>query len=111
MGEQSPLAPKDQHPMTEELTQTIYIDGGWRPAPVVEAFSVTYPSSGDVIGHASNGTRADAEEAIAAASAAFETWSRTTAYERASLLQKSHALLVERHEELAQLLTREQGKP
>ncbi|WP_022877743.1 NAD-dependent succinate-semialdehyde dehydrogenase [Microbacterium sp. B19] len=90
---------------------TILIDGAWRPSRSGATFPVTDPASAEVIGHASDGDAQDVQDAIASASTAFETWSRTTAYERAAVLTRAHRLLQERHEELARLLTREQGKP
>lgn len=90
---------------------TILIGGKWRAAESGGTFAVSDPATGEVIGHASDGARADTLAAIASASAAFETWSRTTAYERAAVLTRTHQLLKERQEDLAQLLTREQGKP
>lgn len=90
---------------------TILIDGEWRASATGKTFPVTDPATGEVIGYASDGDSTDAAAAIASASAAFEEWSRTTAYTRAAILERAHALLQERHEELAQLLSREQGKP
>lgn len=90
--------------------QTLYINGEWRAAGG-GAFEVTDPSTGDVIGYASDGGRDETQEAIEAAAEAFETWSATTAYHRAAVLLRAHAIMLERHEELAQLMTLEQGKP
>jgi len=96
--------------MSDEV-KTLYIDGEWRAADGGGSFPVTDPSTNEVIGHASDAARVETQAAIDAAEKAFETWSRTTAYERAAILEKAHALLLERHEALAQLLTLEQGKP
>jgi len=97
--------------MTQEPAQTLYIGGQWRAAQNGASFAVTDPSSGDVIGQASDGGRAETEEAIAAAAAAFDSWAAKTAYERAAVLEKAHRIMLERREELAQLMTLEQGKP
>ncbi|MFC5338507.1 NAD-dependent succinate-semialdehyde dehydrogenase [Leucobacter denitrificans] len=94
-----------------QSAQTIFINGQWREAIDGASFQVTDPSTGEVIGHASDGSRADADAAIAAAAAAFPAWSQTTAYQRAEILQRAHDLMRERQEELAQLMTKEQGKP
>lgn len=91
--------------------QSIYIGGQWRPARAGDTFSVRDPSSGQVIGVVADGSAADAAEAVVAAQAAFATWSATTAYERAAVLERARALMLERREELARLMTREQGKP
>lgn len=97
--------------MSKESAQTLYINGEWRPALGGGFFEVTDPSTAEVIGYASDGGRAETEEAITAAETALDSWSLTTAYQRAAVLSKAHALLHERHEELAQLLSLEQGKP
>ena len=55
--------------------------------------------------------RADAQEAIAAAARAFPDWSSRTAYERSELLYKAWQILTDRSDELARILTMEQGKP
>ena len=90
---------------------TLFIDGKWVAADDGRTFPVTDPSSGAVIGHAADAGRAETERAIAAAGTAFGSWRRTTAYQRAEVLQAAHALMLERHEELARLMTSEQGKP
>jgi len=92
-------------------TETILIGGNWRAADGGESFEVMDPSTGRSIGRASDGTRRDIGDAIDAASAAFDAWAGTTAYERAAVLQRAHDLMRERTEELADLMTREQGKP
>lgn len=97
--------------MADEAAQTLYIDGKWRAADDGGEFPVHDPSTGDVIGYASNGGRAESEEAIAAAAAAFEEWAGKTPYQRAAILSEAHAIMLERREELAQLMTLEQGKP
>ncbi|HWK76308.1 NAD-dependent succinate-semialdehyde dehydrogenase [Microbacterium sp.] len=97
--------------MSQEPVRTLYINGEWRSANGSGSFAVTDPSTTEIIGYASDGGRAETEEAIIAAQAALGPWSSTTAYERAAVLSKAHALLRERHEELAQLLSQEQGKP
>ena len=59
--------------------QTLYVDGKWTSAADLGAFEVTDPATGAVIGHASDAGAAEAEQAIASASAAFRSWSRRTA--------------------------------
>jgi succinate-semialdehyde dehydrogenase/glutarate-semialdehyde dehydrogenase len=91
--------------------ETLYVDGKWAPASSGAVFDVTDPATGEVIGQAADAGAADAERALAAASAAFGGWSRRTAYERAEALYRAHAIMTARAEELARLMTREQGKP
>ncbi|SDH69945.1 NAD-dependent succinate-semialdehyde dehydrogenase [Pseudonocardia oroxyli] len=90
---------------------TLYIDGKWTGAADGAVFEVQDPSSDVAFGVASAGGAADARAALNAATAALPAWSRTTAYERSEILVRAHRLLNERAEALAQLMTREQGKP
>jgi succinate-semialdehyde dehydrogenase / glutarate-semialdehyde dehydrogenase len=91
--------------------ETLYVDGKWAGASSGAVFDVSDPATGEVIGRAADAGAADAERALAAASAAFGGWSRRTAYERADALYRAHAIMTARAEELARLMTREQGKP
>jgi succinate-semialdehyde dehydrogenase/glutarate-semialdehyde dehydrogenase len=91
--------------------QTLYVDGKWVPASGGDVFEVTDPATGDVIGGASDAGPADAAQAIAAAAAAFPGWSQRTAYERSQALYRAHSIMLSRAEELARLMTLEQGKP
>lgn len=89
----------------------MYIDGEWRSALSGNTFESTNPATGDVLGTAPDGGRADARKAIDAAGAALPAWRATTAYERAEILAAAYRLMIERQDELATLMTREQGKP
>jgi len=87
----------------------MYINGEWvsgRPT-----FAVTNPATGETIGEVPDCGDADIEAAIAAAHAAFDSWRKTTAYERSQLLYRAWELMRKRKRELAELMTREQGKP
>jgi succinate-semialdehyde dehydrogenase/glutarate-semialdehyde dehydrogenase len=90
---------------------TLFIDGKWQAADDGAVFDVTDPSNGRVIGRAADAGAAETDRAIAAAEEAFASWSRETAYRRADVLWAAHALMLERAEELAALMTLEQGKP
>jgi succinate-semialdehyde dehydrogenase/glutarate-semialdehyde dehydrogenase len=76
-----------------------------------ETFKVTNPATGEVIGLADDAGVDQATEAVAAAHGAFESWAATTAYERSAVLYRCWELMTERSEDLAQLMTSEQGKP
>jgi succinate-semialdehyde dehydrogenase / glutarate-semialdehyde dehydrogenase len=91
--------------------ETLYVDGKWSGALSGAVFKVTDPATGEVIGQVADAGAPDAERAIAAAVAAFAGWSRQTAYERSEALYRAHAIMTSRAEELARLMTREQGKP
>lgn len=88
----------------------IYINGKWR-AEDLTTLNVVNPATDEIIGYVPNGGETEANEAIEAAHEAFQTWSQTTAYERAIYLKKLHALMLENLEELAQTMTSEMGKP
>lgn len=87
----------------------MFINGEW--IELEKQFVVTNPATGEEIGHVAEGGSAHATQAIEAAHRAFASWSTTTAYARSAILYKAYQLMMERKEELAQLMTREQGKP
>lgn len=76
-----------------------------------QTYEVRNPANGDVVDTAPKGNEADARAAIDAADAAFDAWSHTSAEDRAKLLFKSAELVNSHRKELAEILTREQGKP
>ena len=88
----------------------MYINGDW--TEVGEAgFDVINPADGSVLDQVPDSDREMARRAIAAATEAFRSWSKTTPYERAEILVKSHSIMMERKEDLARTMTLEQGKP
>ncbi len=86
-----------------------YIDGQWNPGG--ERFEVLNPATGENIGEAADGTGFDARAALNAADGAFAGWADRTAYERSSVLYRAWQLMTDRSEDLARLMTDEQGKP
>jgi succinate-semialdehyde dehydrogenase/glutarate-semialdehyde dehydrogenase len=82
-----------------------WISGGRDPIPVVN------PATGLLLGSVPNCGREEAGQAIAAASEAFPAWRAKTAAERAGTLRRLHDLILENQDDLARLLTLEQGKP
>jgi len=89
----------------------MYIDGQWIDATSGKTFAVTNPATGEVIGQVPDGAAADATAAVEAADRAFPLWSRTTAYQRSDYLYRAWRLMTERAEDLARLMSTEQGKP
>jgi len=89
----------------------LYIDGTWTPAASGRTFAATNPANGAHLGDVADGDAADTAAAIDAARRAFPAWAARTAYDRAAVLMACHALMLERREELARLMTAEQGKP
>jgi len=89
----------------------MYIDGQWTQARSDRVFDVFNPATGDKINEVPDGDREDAARAIEAAGRAFRNWSRLTAYQRSKYLYDAHRLMIERREQLARVMTEEQGKP
>ncbi len=89
----------------------LLIGGTWCAAEAGETIPVVNPATGSVIGQVACARRADLDRALAAAEAGFALWCRTGAYQRATILRRAAALLRERAESIAALMTLEQGKP
>ncbi len=87
----------------------MFIDGEW--LDLKDKFPVFNPASGEQIGEVADGNESHAAIAIAAAGKAFHQWSRQTAYQRSTILYRAYALMLEQQATLAELMTREQGKP
>ncbi|MCZ2257395.1 NAD-dependent succinate-semialdehyde dehydrogenase [Sporosarcina sp. G11-34] len=88
----------------------MYINGEW-VGKDLEKLEVVNPANGQVVGTVPIGGEAEANEAIDSAHEAFQTWSQTTAYERATYLKRLNDLILKNQEELAQVMTIEMGKP
>jgi succinate-semialdehyde dehydrogenase / glutarate-semialdehyde dehydrogenase len=88
-----------------------YIDGTWVDADNRATIEVDDPATGEIIGTVPKMGAGETRRAIDAADRAFKSWSRTTAKERAKILRTWFDLMMESQEDLAILMTREQGKP
>ena len=93
------------------LCEKAYVGGEWIDADDGSFVSVTNPANGEVVGRIANCGAAETRRAIDAAEAAFQIWRTKTAKERAALLRSWLALIHEHIDDLANLLTAEQGKP
>ncbi len=89
----------------------MYINGNWAAATADASFDVINPATGQVIKGVADGGRAEARSAIEAAHEALPAWREATAYQRSAFLMRAHALMLERQEDLARVMTEEQGKP
>lgn len=87
----------------------MFINGQW--IEKAEKLTVYNPATGKAVYEIDYGTKADVERAIQAADQAFQTWSKTSALERANVLVDIYRKMEERKEELAQVITKEMGKP
>jgi len=93
------------------LKTQAFINGEWVNADNGETLPVTNPANGEVIAEVAKCGTAETRRAIEAAEAAQVDWRQKTAKERAVLLRKWFNLMMEAQEDLAQILTAEQGKP
>lgn len=89
----------------------LLINNVWTNASSGKTFPVINPATGDLLTHVADGGAAETQAAIDAAAAALPAWAATPAAQRAELLRKAAALMIERREQLATLMTLEQGKP
>ncbi|MFM0637604.1 NAD-dependent succinate-semialdehyde dehydrogenase [Paraburkholderia metrosideri] len=87
------------------------IDGKWIDAADAARFPVTNPATGELIVEVANSSATDARAATDAASRAFPAWRDKLPRERAEILHRWHALIVANTEDLAKLMSLEQGKP
>ncbi len=88
-----------------------YINGEWADAESSETLDVVNPSTEEVIARVPQGTADEANRAVAAAKAAFDSWSQTPLAERTGWLRKIHAKMAERQEEIATVISQEVGMP
>ena len=93
------------------LRQQAYINGQWSDADNGATLAVTNPATGEQLGTIPLMGAAETKRAIAAANAAWPAWRKKSARERAIILRKWNDLILENTEDLAQLMTAEQGKP
>jgi alpha-ketoglutaric semialdehyde dehydrogenase len=97
--------------LAEAATYANLIDGKRVPPANGETYEKRSPWSGEVVGRFPLSDAADTEAAVAAATRAFESWSRTPFQARAAVLHAAAALVDERAETIAADMTREMGKP
>jgi aldehyde dehydrogenase (NAD+) len=88
-----------------------YIDGDWHRSESGETFPIQNPAkTTEVVGEAQQSTTGDAERAVTAAAQASTEWANTPAPERGAMLRRAADRLADRETELAETLTREEGK-
>ncbi len=96
---------------TELFRQQCYIDGAWNAADSGRVAEITNPATGEVIGSVPNCAGAETRRAVDAAEAALPAWRKLTGKERASLMRRWFDLILANQEDLATIMTTEQGKP
>ena len=90
---------------------SMVVGGAWVESGSGARMEATSPATGESLGTVPEGTREDAERAIAGANAAWRDWAARSAFERAAAMERVADLIVERRDELALALTLDQGKP
>jgi succinate-semialdehyde dehydrogenase/glutarate-semialdehyde dehydrogenase len=88
-----------------------FVDGAWADADSKATFDVFNPATGEKLGSVPKMGGAETKRAIAAAARAMPEWAKRTAKDRANVLRKWFNLIVENKDDLAKLMTAEQGKP
>lgn len=93
------------------LREQAYVNGEWVGADSGASFEVTNPATGAVLARVPDMLEGEARRAIEAAAAAWPAWAAKTAKERAAVLRKWFDLIMANQEDLAVIMTSEQGKP
>lgn len=93
------------------MIDLLFIDGQWTAGSGTRRGDVFDPATGMAIGQVPFAEAADLDRALEAAGRAFPGWAATSAHDRAALLKTAARLARERAEEMAQAISREQGKP
>ena len=93
------------------LRQQAFLAGRWCDADSGATFAVTNPATGEVIGHVPDMGADETRRAVDAAQAAWAGWRRRTAKERSAILRRWNDLMLAHADDLAAIMTAEQGKP
>ena len=88
----------------------LFIDGAWTNAASGKTLPVVNPATGEQIGTVAHAEKADLDRALEAADKGFKAWKKVSAFDRSKILRKAANLLRERADQIAPLMTQEQGK-
>src|SRR5687767_103468 len=91
--------------------QSCYVNGQWTTARSGATIDVDNPATGEIVGTVPKMGALETRDAIAAAARALPAWRKKSAKERAAVLRRWFELMIENQEDLARLMTTEQGKP
>jgi len=97
--------------MTAYSDVSLMIDGAWTKGSKGRTIPVINPATEEVIGQVAHAEKADLDRALEAADKAFKTWRKVSPFDRYKILRKAADLLRQRVDEIATLMTMEQGKP
>ena len=90
---------------------SLYIDGAWSKSASGKTIPVLNPATAEPIGTVAHAEKADLDRALAAAEKGFKAWRKVSAHERYKTMRKAADLLRSRADEVARIMTLEQGKP
>ncbi|MEN9517274.1 MAG: hypothetical protein RLZZ159_1140 [Actinomycetota bacterium] len=93
------------------LQQDLFIDGAWVPSSSGKRAPVTNPATGEVIANIAMAEKEDVQRAIDNSQEGFKLWAKKTAVERAKIMRVWYQLIMDNVDDLALILTSEQGKP
>lgn len=102
---------RDRLTRPDLLREAAYVAGKWHAATPNSQIEVRNPATGELVGHIPSLGEAETSVAVSSAQAAFPTWKSRTAQERAAVLRRWFDLMNQHADDLATLLTAEQGKP
>lgn len=94
-----------------DLHTELYINGKWRPAKSGKTFQVEDPATQEILSEVADAGVDEAREAVDAAYAAFSPWRALSAYDRCLLVRKWYEAMMDEKDEIARLITLENGKP
>ena len=89
----------------------LFLNGEWREAAAKECLEIINPATEEVIGKVSHARKEDLDIALNAAESAFNSWKNVSAYERSKILRKAADIVRSKADQIATLMTMEQGKP
>jgi succinate-semialdehyde dehydrogenase/glutarate-semialdehyde dehydrogenase len=89
----------------------LFLNGEWREATAKESLEIINPATEEVIGKVSHARKEDLDIALNAAENAFNSWKNVSAYERSKILRKAADIVRSKADQIATLMTMEQGKP
>jgi succinate-semialdehyde dehydrogenase/glutarate-semialdehyde dehydrogenase len=90
---------------------SLFIDGAWSKGATGKTLKVLNPATAEPVGVVAHADRSDLDRALAAADRGFKVWSKVSAFERYKLMRKAADILRGRADDIAKIMTQEQGKP
>lgn len=97
--------------MSNIINTQLLIAGQWRDASDRRTLDIVDPTTGKSIGSVAHATKSDMEETVKGAEIGFEAWRNLTVWDRCALMRRAALLLRERSRTIAEIMTREEGKP